>query len=156
MNRQSETRAGNHRRHTRTRNASPPTQASNTARGARKQPPNQGTIHAASVFCVKRCKCCGPPCQQRLQYGPCNGVPLRMMNLDSLAMRCSIFVQFHGVSRMMSLFRVKSLYICQVAHQQHWEIHGCVRTQDETMSISLLHGPDLTIPRAETRKTAMH
>ena len=40
--------AGNHRRHTRTRNASLPTQANHTARGARKQPPNQGTIHAAS------------------------------------------------------------------------------------------------------------
>ena len=38
MYRQSETRAGNHRRHTRTRNASPPTQANHTARGARKQP----------------------------------------------------------------------------------------------------------------------
>ena len=47
MYRQSETRAGNHRRHTRTRNASLPTQANNTARGGRKQPPNQGTIHAA-------------------------------------------------------------------------------------------------------------
>ena len=40
MHRQSETRAGNHRRHTRTRNASLPTQANHTARGARKQPPN--------------------------------------------------------------------------------------------------------------------
>ena len=49
MHRQSETRAGNHRRHTRTRNASLPTQANHTARGARKQPPNQGAIHA---FCL--------------------------------------------------------------------------------------------------------
>ena len=48
MDRQSETRAGKHRRHTRTRNASLPTQANHTARGARKQPPNQGAIHAAS------------------------------------------------------------------------------------------------------------
>ena len=48
MYRQSETRAGNHRGHTCTRNISPPTQANNTARGARKQPFNQGTIHAAS------------------------------------------------------------------------------------------------------------
>ena len=48
MYRQSETRAGKHRRHTRTRKASLPTQAKNTARGARKQPPNQGAIHAAS------------------------------------------------------------------------------------------------------------
>ena len=49
MHRQSETRAGNHhQRHTRTRNASLPTQANHTARGARKQPPIQGTIHAAS------------------------------------------------------------------------------------------------------------
>ena len=48
MHRQSETRAGNHRRHTRTRNASLPTQANLTAQGARKQPPNQGAIHAAS------------------------------------------------------------------------------------------------------------
>ena len=38
IHRQSETRAGNHRRHTRTRNASLPTQANHTARGARKQP----------------------------------------------------------------------------------------------------------------------
>ena len=48
MHRQSETRAGNHQRHTRTRNGSLPTQANHTARGARKQPPNQGAIHAAS------------------------------------------------------------------------------------------------------------
>ena len=48
MHRQSETRAGNQRRHTRTRNASLPTQANHTARGARKQNPNQGAIHAAS------------------------------------------------------------------------------------------------------------
>ena len=48
MYRQSETRAGNHQRHARARNASSPTQANNTARGARTQPPNQGTIHAAS------------------------------------------------------------------------------------------------------------
>ena len=48
MYRQSETRAENQRRHTRTRNASLPTQGNNTARGARKQPPNQGTVHAAS------------------------------------------------------------------------------------------------------------
>ena len=34
--------------HTRTRNASLPTQANHTARGARKHPPNQGAIHAAS------------------------------------------------------------------------------------------------------------
>ena len=40
--------AGKHRRLTRTRNASLPTQASHTPRGARKQPPNQGAIHAAS------------------------------------------------------------------------------------------------------------
>ena len=40
--RQSETRAGNHQRHTRTRNVSLPTQANYTARGARKQPPNRG------------------------------------------------------------------------------------------------------------------
>ena len=33
---------------TRTRNVSLPTQANHTARGARKQPPNQGAIHAAS------------------------------------------------------------------------------------------------------------
>ena len=45
MYRQSETRAGKHRRHTHTRNASLPTQANHTARGARKQPPNQGAIH---------------------------------------------------------------------------------------------------------------
>ena len=32
----------------RMRNASLPSQANNTALGARKQPPNQGTIHAAS------------------------------------------------------------------------------------------------------------
>ena len=43
-----ETRAGNYQRHTRTRNVSLPTQANHTARGARKQPPNQGAIHAAS------------------------------------------------------------------------------------------------------------
>ena len=48
MYRQSETRAGKHRRHTRTRNASLPTQAHHTARGARKQPPNQGAVQAAS------------------------------------------------------------------------------------------------------------
>ena len=48
MYRQSETRAGNHRMHTRTRNASSPTQANNTARGAWKQAPNQDTLHAAS------------------------------------------------------------------------------------------------------------
>ena len=48
MHMQTETRAGNHQRHTRTRNASLPTQANNTAHGARKQPPNQGAIHAAS------------------------------------------------------------------------------------------------------------
>ena len=48
MHRKSETRAGNHRRHTRTRNASLPTQANHTARGARKHPPNQGALHAAS------------------------------------------------------------------------------------------------------------
>ena len=47
MYRQSETRAGKHRRHTRTRNASLPTQANDTARGARKQSPNQGATHAA-------------------------------------------------------------------------------------------------------------
>ena len=35
-------------RHTRTRNASLPTQAKHTTRGARKQTPNQGAIHAAS------------------------------------------------------------------------------------------------------------
>ena len=40
MHRQSETRAGNHQRHTRTRNVSLPTQANHTVRGARKQPPN--------------------------------------------------------------------------------------------------------------------
>ena len=39
MYRQSETRSGQHRRHTPTRNASLPTQANNIARGARKQPP---------------------------------------------------------------------------------------------------------------------
>ena len=50
MYRQSEAKAGNqHRRHTHMRNASLPTQANNTARCARKQPPNQGTIHAARV-----------------------------------------------------------------------------------------------------------
>ena len=48
MHRQSETRAGNQQRHTRTRNLSLPTQANHTARGARKQAPNQGAIHAAS------------------------------------------------------------------------------------------------------------
>ena len=48
MHRQSEPRAGNHQRHTRTRNVSLPTQANHTARGARKQPPNRGAIHAAS------------------------------------------------------------------------------------------------------------
>ena len=42
MHRQSETRAGNDRRHTRTRNASLPTQANHSARGARKQPPQAG------------------------------------------------------------------------------------------------------------------
>ena len=47
MHRQSKTRAGNHRRHTRTRRTSLPAQANHTARGARKQPPNQGAIHAA-------------------------------------------------------------------------------------------------------------
>ena len=40
MQRQSEPRAGNHQRHTHTRNASLPTQANHTVRGARKQPPN--------------------------------------------------------------------------------------------------------------------
>ena len=45
MHRQSGARAGNHQRHTRTRNVSLPTQANHTARGARKQPPNQGAIH---------------------------------------------------------------------------------------------------------------
>ena len=40
MHRQSEPRAGNHQRHTRTRNASLPTQANHTVRGARKEPPN--------------------------------------------------------------------------------------------------------------------
>ena len=40
MHRQSEPRAGNHQRHTHTRNASLPTQANHTVRGARKQPPN--------------------------------------------------------------------------------------------------------------------
>ena len=48
MHRQSEPRAGNQQRHTRTRNVSLPTQANHTARGARKQPPNRGAIHAAS------------------------------------------------------------------------------------------------------------
>ena len=48
MHRQSKTRAGNHQRHARTRKASPPTQANHSTRGARKQPPNQGAIHAAS------------------------------------------------------------------------------------------------------------
>ena len=48
MHRQSEPRAGNQQRHTRTRNFSQPTQANHTARGARKQPPNRGAIHAAS------------------------------------------------------------------------------------------------------------
>ena len=46
--RESETRAGNHQKHTRTRNISLPTQANHTARGARKQPPKQGATHAAS------------------------------------------------------------------------------------------------------------
>ena len=60
MHRQSKTRAGNHQRHTRTRNVSLPTQANHTARGARKQPPNQGAIHAAldrlrfRPFCLLR------------------------------------------------------------------------------------------------------
>ena len=50
------TRAGNHQRHTRTRNGSLPTQANHTARGARKQPPSQGAIHAASdTHCVVHC-----------------------------------------------------------------------------------------------------
>ena len=48
MQRQSQPRAGNHQRRTHTRNASLPTQANHTVRGARKQPPNQGAIHAAS------------------------------------------------------------------------------------------------------------
>ena len=48
MHRQSEPRAGNHQRHTRTRNVSLPTQANHTVRGARKQPPNWGATHAAS------------------------------------------------------------------------------------------------------------
>ena len=48
MHRQSEPRAGNHPRHTRTRNVSIPTQANHTVRGARKQPPNWGATHAAS------------------------------------------------------------------------------------------------------------
>ena len=60
MHRRSETRAGNHQRHTRTRHASLPTQAKHTARGARKQPPNQGAIHAASEQVnsqLMRCSC---------------------------------------------------------------------------------------------------
>ena len=60
MHRQSETRAGNHQRHTRTRNASLPTQANHTVRGARKQPPNQGAIHAAlplfRLLVTQRCQ----------------------------------------------------------------------------------------------------
>ena len=48
MQRQSEPRAGNHQRHTHTRNASLPTQANHTVRGARKQPPNWDATHAAS------------------------------------------------------------------------------------------------------------
>ena len=52
MHRQSETRAGQHRRHTRTRKQTYQRRANNNARGARKQPPNQGTIHAASEQCV--------------------------------------------------------------------------------------------------------
>ena len=47
MYRPSETRAGKHRRDTHTRNTRLPTQADHSARGAREQPPNQGTIHAA-------------------------------------------------------------------------------------------------------------
>ena len=41
MRRQSETRAGNHRRHTRTINASPPTQANNAARAANSNHPTR-------------------------------------------------------------------------------------------------------------------
>ena len=41
MHRQSETRAGNHRRHTRTRNASLPTQANNAERAANSKPPTR-------------------------------------------------------------------------------------------------------------------
>ena len=41
-------RAGNHQRHTRTRNVSLPMQANHTVRGARKQPPNWDATHAAS------------------------------------------------------------------------------------------------------------
>ena len=53
MHRQSETRAGNHQSHTRTRNASLPTQANHTARGARKQPPtHMRTTQLAS--CVRQ------------------------------------------------------------------------------------------------------
>ena len=61
MQRQSETRAGNHERHTRTRNASLPTQANHIARGARKQPPNQGAIHAASEVTTHTCSGFGWP-----------------------------------------------------------------------------------------------
>ena len=41
MRRQSESRAGNHRRHTRTPNASPPTQANNAARAANSNHPTR-------------------------------------------------------------------------------------------------------------------
>ena len=56
MHRQSEPRAGNHQRHTRTRNVSLPTQANHTVRGARKQPPKWGATHAASEV-----RWCGAP-----------------------------------------------------------------------------------------------
>ena len=58
MHRQSETRAGNHQRHTRARSVSLPTQANHTARGARKQPPNKGApvaMHLVSCWISEVC-----------------------------------------------------------------------------------------------------
>ena len=65
MHRQPETRARNHRTHTRTRNASLPTQANHTARGARKHLPNQGTQLflwvAGNAVCVQETAWCAAP-----------------------------------------------------------------------------------------------
>ena len=92
MYRQSETRVGKHRRHTRTRNASLPTQANNTARGARKQPPNQRTIHAASEDTTHHTtpRATIAPGADTLARHPPRARPVLCCDLQCLTCQCNI------------------------------------------------------------------